>query len=223
MTGATIVHRNARLKSYVDAVRYSEVGLPQKKITKQLTYNQYGQHQFDLEASLCEVDFSWLQDCYVGEIKSLELLEGLQDMQRLAGLFSYQTEKDGSVAATLAKSLTPAEEPTKAWGKVMHHVPRCSGSSLFAADLEGFQSRFLANLPSPTFQSVLGLSALLDREILDPQQEVNVKEDGVAHQLDGMEETLKKSKKGSRKLNKTEVKALCFNEDDAVAVRSGES
>ncbi|GAB4840973.1 hypothetical protein Ancab_021729 [Ancistrocladus abbreviatus] len=155
------------------------------------------------------------------------------------------------------KSLAPAEEPTKAGGKVLHHVPRCSSSSLFAADLEAVQSRFFANPPSPAFQSMLGLSALLDQEMLDPQQEVNVQEDVVAHQLDDMgvslhsqsdlgllpsahafsaterrekngdqslsKETLKKSKKGSRKLNKIEGKVLCFNEDDAVAVRLGES
>ncbi|GAB4838770.1 hypothetical protein Ancab_028312, partial [Ancistrocladus abbreviatus] len=42
MTGATTVHRNARLKSYADAVRYSEDGNPQKMITKQLMHNQYG-------------------------------------------------------------------------------------------------------------------------------------------------------------------------------------
>ncbi|GAB4859995.1 hypothetical protein Ancab_011471 [Ancistrocladus abbreviatus] len=75
--GAITVTRNARLKSYADVVRHNEDGPPQKKITKQQTYNQYGQHQFDLEASLCEADLSWLQDCYMGEIKLVELLEGL--------------------------------------------------------------------------------------------------------------------------------------------------
>ncbi|GAB4829540.1 hypothetical protein Ancab_019211 [Ancistrocladus abbreviatus] len=106
----------------------------------------------------------------------------------------------------MTKSMTPAKELTKAGGKVLYHIPRCSGSSLFAADLEAVQSGFFANLPSPAFQSVLGLSALLDQEMLEPQQE----------------ETLKKSKKGSRKLNKMEGKALHFNEDDVVAVHSGE-
>ncbi|GAB4836294.1 hypothetical protein Ancab_001210 [Ancistrocladus abbreviatus] len=223
--GATTGNRNARLKSYADAVRHSEDGLTQKKITKQPTYNQYGQHQFDLEASLCEADFSWLQDCYVGEIKSMELLEGLQDMQRLAGLFSCQVrplggmlvllsaskgasmsdtlspaeyppapmkqvqdnspsmansrmeddlshlqiEKDGLVAGKMPKSLTPIEEPTKAGGKVLPHVPRCSGSGLFSADLEAIQSRFFVDPPSPAFQYVLGLSTLMGQEVLDPQ------------------------------------------------------
>ncbi|GAB4850354.1 hypothetical protein Ancab_029656 [Ancistrocladus abbreviatus] len=42
-------------------------------------------------------------------------------------LSHQQIEKDGSVAGKSAKSLTPVEEPTKAGGKVMHHVPSLVG------------------------------------------------------------------------------------------------
>ncbi|GAB4859150.1 hypothetical protein Ancab_010615 [Ancistrocladus abbreviatus] len=82
-------------------------------------------------------------------------------------LSHLQTKKDGLVARKMAKSLTPVEEQTKVGEKVLPYGQRCSGSSPFSTDLEAVQSRFFADLPSLTFQSVLGLSALLDHEVLD--------------------------------------------------------
>ncbi|GAB4838771.1 hypothetical protein Ancab_028313 [Ancistrocladus abbreviatus] len=165
----------------------------------------------------------------------------------MADDLSYQqTDKAGLVAARLAKSLTPAEEPTKARGKAMHHVPRCSGSSLFATDPEVVQSRECAGgWGSPSIgqvavplysQSDMGLLPLAHafpatkRRERNGDQSLSI-EGVVGHKTKKKhlseilnlsplltQETLKNLKKGSRKLNKKEGKALLFNEDYAVAV-----
>ncbi|GAB4859994.1 hypothetical protein Ancab_011470 [Ancistrocladus abbreviatus] len=139
----------------------------------------------------------------------------MADLRMEDNLSHLLTEKDGSMAGKTTKSLTPVEESTNAEEKVLLHVPRCSSSGHFSTNVEAVQSRSFADLPSPaTLQSVLGLSASLDQEVLDPQHEGNMNEDM---------EALKKLKKGSRKLNKMEGKVMCFNEEDADGVRLGES
>ncbi|GAB4836707.1 hypothetical protein Ancab_001621 [Ancistrocladus abbreviatus] len=126
-----------------------------------------------------------------------------------------QTEMAGLVARKVPKSQTLEKEPTSAGEKDLLHVPRCTGCYSFFVDLDAVQSIFNGDSPSPTgIQPEMGLSTSLEQEMLDPQYEANVNEDV---------EAFKKSKRGSKKLNKTDEKVLRFDEEDEDGVRLGES
>ncbi|GAB4843277.1 hypothetical protein Ancab_013243 [Ancistrocladus abbreviatus] len=131
----------------------------------------------------------------------------MADLRMEDDMSHQQTEKDGLAVARSAKSLTPVEEPTKARGKAMHHVPRCLGSSLFAANLEAAE-----NVQED------GVAHQLDDLAVPLHSQLDL---GLLPSILALSESLKKSKKGPESRTKTEGKALRFNEDDAIAV-SGE-
>ncbi|GAB4826724.1 hypothetical protein Ancab_033614 [Ancistrocladus abbreviatus] len=125
-----------------------------------------------------------------------------------------QTKMVGSVVGKTAKSQTLDEEPTNAGGKDMLHVPMCTDLGLMpsAHDLSITERRVRKGDQFLSIEGDMGgktkkknLSVILN---LSPHFS---------------QEVLKKSKKGSKKLNKMDWKMLRFNEEDGDGVRSGES
>ncbi|GAB4837702.1 hypothetical protein Ancab_002555 [Ancistrocladus abbreviatus] len=148
----------------------------------------------------------------------MKLIQGkspsMVDLRQEDDQLDLQTEMVGSMAGKMAKSQTLDDEPINAGEKDLLHVPMCTCSCHFSVDLDMVQSIFYDDLPSPTgLQPELGLSALLEQEMLDSQYEANMNKDV---------EALKKSKKGSKKLNKMDRKVLLFNEEDGNGVCLGE-